>query len=365
MNLFFELIQVSVGTRDKMSRVPDVHEWETLLELARQHTLVGVMLDGIERLPEDQRPDLDLKLEWIGEAMVIEEENKVKNRQTEKLVKILKKDGYNGVVLKGQGLAQLYPKPLRRMSGDIDFWITSHSRDEVVKYLNGKGFNSRVVYHNMPLPCFKGTEVEIHFTPSWMNNYFINRRLQQWFGDMSAKTREVTLTTGERIPVPSDTFNAVFVLQHIYRHLFGSGIGLRQLMDYFYVLRQVSGEGLAVSGDIIHQTSFILHQLRMDKFTAAVMWVLKEVMAMPQEWMLCEPNEKEGRWLLKEIMLAGNFGHYDERISIPENESKVHSFFRITKQNMRLLEHYPDETLWNPLYRAWHYCWRKVKGYRI
>lgn len=365
MDLFFELIQVSVGTRERLSRVPAAHEWEKLFELAQQHTLVGVMLDGIERLPREQMPDLDMKLDWIGETMFIEEENKVKNRRTEKIVKLLKKDGFKCVVLKGQGLAQLYPNPLRRMSGDIDVWITSHSRDEVVKYMRGNGFDGRVVYHNMPVHWFKNTEVEVHFTPSWMNCWFMNRRLQRWFDVMKDKTVEETLSTGERIPVPCLAFNAVFVLQHIYRHIFGSGIGLRQLIDYYYVLRQVSSEGLAVSGDIIHQTSSTLHQLRMDQFTAAVMWVLKEVMAMPEEWMLCEPNEKEGRWLLSEILRAGNFGHYDDRISIPENETKIHSFFRITRQNMRLLGHYPEETLWNPAYRAWHYGWRKVKGYRV
>lgn len=365
MDLFFELIQVSVGTRERLSRVPTAHEWEELLELAQQHTLVGVMLDGIERLPEEQMPELDLKLEWIGETLTIEEENKVKNRQTAKVVRRLRKDGLKGVVLKGQGLALLYPNPLRRACGDIDVWITSHSRDEVVKYLRGEGFDGRVVYHNMPVDCFKNTEVEIHFTPSWMNCWFTNRRLQRWFGAMKDQTAVATLTTGEQIPVPCEAFNLVFVLQHIYRHLFGSGIGLRQLMDYYYVLRQVSGEGLAVSGDIIHQTSSILHQLHMMKFTGAVMWVLKEVMGMPEEQMLCAPDEKEGRWLLSEILQAGNFGHYDDRISIPENETKIHSFLRITKQNLRLLDHYPEETLWNPAYRAWHYVWRKMKGYRV
>lgn len=359
MDLFFELIQVAVGTRERLSRVPDTHEWETLLELARQHTLEGVMLDGVERLPREQMPDLDMKLDWIGETMFIEEENKVKNRRTEKIVRLLKKDGFECVVLKGQGLAQLYPNPLRRMSGDIDVWITSHSRDEVVKYLKGKGFDGRVVYHNVPVHCFKKTEVEVHFTPSWMNSWFENRKLQHWFGMMKDKTEVTTLSTGEQIPVPCEAFNLVFVLQHIYRHLFGSGIGLRQLMDYYYVLRQLKDKREKIN---VVET---LRSLNMMKFTSAVMWVLKEVMGLSEEWMLCGPNEKEGRWLLSEILLAGNFGHYDDRISIPNNETKIHSFLRITKQNIRLLGHYPEETIWNPAYRAWHYCWRKVKGYPV
>lgn len=361
VELAIELIQVSLGNREKITHVPSEKEWEKLFDFAYEQTLVGVMLSGIERLPSDQWPPMMLKLEWIGEVQMIEHTNIEMNRQTEEVVKQLRQDGFECVVLKGQGLAQLYPEPLRRMSGDIDVWITSHGRDAVVKYLRSKGVNGRVVYHNMPVEnWFEETEVEVHFTPSWMNNYFTNQRLQKWFSGQRSAVCELELCTGERIPVPSIAFNAVFVLQHIYRHLFGSGIGLRQMMDYYYVLKKCHTDNTDFT-DIIRT----LKRLHMLKFTAAVMWVLKEVMGMPEEWMICEANEKEGRWLLSEILRAGNFGHYDDRIDIPENESKIHSFFRITKQNLRLLGHYPDETLWNPAYRAWHYCWRKVKGYPI
>lgn len=359
----YELIQVSLGNREDLSHMPSTKEWEELFEFALQQALLGVMLSGMERLPNGQWPPMELKLEWIGEVQMIEHTNMAMNRQTKAVVKQLRQDGFECYVLKGQGLAQLYPEPLRRMSGDIDVWVTSHKRDEVVKYLRGKGYEGRVVYHNMPVDWFDDTEVEVHFTPSWMNCWFTNRKLQSWFSTMAegrGKMEGITLSTGERIPVPSVEFNLVFVLQHIYRHLFGSGIGLRQIVDYYYVLEKVHIENTDRTG-----TLRVLKSLHMMKFTAAVMWVLQEVMAMSREWMLCEADEKEGRWLLKEILRAGNFGQYDDRIVIPENESKTHSFIRITKQNMRLLGHYPEETLWNPVYRAWHYCWRKVKGYPI
>lgn len=368
MDLFFELIQVTVGTRERLSRVPTSNEWEVIVELALQHTLVGVMLDGVNRLMVNDEKSIvnlpiDLKLEWIGDVQMIEHINIEMNRHLEEVVKQLRQDGFECMVLKGQGVAQLYPEPLRRTSGDIDVWIISHKRDEVVKYLRAKGFDGRVVYHNMPVKLNDGTEVEVHFTPSWMNCWFTNRKLQRWFSTMAEgrdKMEDITLSTGERIPVPSVEFNLVFVLQHIYRHLFGSGIGLRQIVDYYYVLEKAHIENTDRT-----ETLRVLKRLHMMKFTAAVMWILQEVMAMSREWMLCEADEKEGRWLLKEILRAGNFGQYDDRIVIPENESKIHSFIRITKQNMRLLGHYPEETLWNPAYRAWHYCWRKVKGYPI
>lgn len=371
VDLGFEIMQVAQGYREKLSREPTATEWEEMFHFAYEQTLEGVMFSGIERLFSPTSGDgvipmipLDLKLGWFGEVQMIERTNIEMNRQAEELVKQLRQDGFECVVLKGQGIAQLYPEPLRRMSGDIDVWITSHSRDEVVKYLRSKRGNARVVYHNMPVDnWFEDTDVEVHFTPSWMNCWLTNRRLQRWFRQMaerSGKMEDMTLVTGERIPVPCVEFNLVFVLQHIYRHMFGSGIGLRQIMDYYYVLKKSFFDNTDITG-----TLRVLRKLHMMQFTSAVMWVLQEVMAMPKEWTLCEPDEREGRFLLSEILRAGNFGLFDDRITIPENESKIHSFFRITKQNLRLLGHYPEETLWNPAYRAWHYCWRKVKGYPI
>jgi len=182
--LEFELIQVSVGTRDDLSLVPTDSEWDKLIDFADRHALLGVMLIGIEKLPQEQKPKFAMLLEWIGEALIIEEQNKVLEKNSEKVAKWLENDGLKCVVLKGCGLSQFYPNPHRRQSGDIDIWITpmngeclSKRRNRVVKYLRNRGVDGMEVYHNMPMELKDGTEVEVHFTPSWMNCWFTNRRL--------------------------------------------------------------------------------------------------------------------------------------------------------------------------------------------
>lgn len=360
MVLAFELIQVALGKREQLDKVPSAGEWEKLQAFAYRQTLVGVMFSGVEKLPKAQRPPIEILLDWYGTTEEIKSLNLLMDKQVGKVAGRLEKAGFPGVVLKGQGLARLYPEPLLRMSGDIDIWLKGRRRD-IVAYLRGKGVDGRVVYHNMPFEL-DGYEVEAHFTPSWMNCYLTNRRLQRFFASQQAGQLEHIVKIGEsgtEIPVPTQAFNRVFVLQHIYRHLFGSGIGLRQLMDYYYVLEQ----GFTDSERM--ETLLVLRQLHMLKFARAVMYVLQTVFGMEERNMLLAPDEKEGRFLLAEIMRAGNFGCYDDRIVIPEDEGKLHSFFRITRQNMRLLKHYPKETLWNPVYRAWHYVWRKVNGYPI
>ena len=155
------------------------------------------------------------------------------------------------------------------------------------------------------------------------------------------------------IPTPTLAFNRVYILVHIYRHLFHEGIGLRQLLDYYFVLHQGFTEEERT------ETMRTLRSLRMERFAAAVMWMLQEVYGMEDRYLLTAPNEKEGSFLLSEIMLAGNFGHYDERIKRVANESAFHTFYRRVARNFRFVRSYPSEVLWSPLFKLWHWAWRR------
>ena len=154
------------------------------------------------------------------------------------------------------------------------------------------------------------------------------------------------------IPTPTLAFNRVYILVHIYRHLFHEGIGLRQLLDYYFVLHQGFTEEERT------ETMRTLRSLRMQRFTAAVMWVLQEVFAMDDRYLLTAPNEEEGRFLLSEIMLAGNFGHYDERIKRSAKVTEWGLFCRRVGRNLRFLRSYPSEVLWSPFFKLWHAVFR-------
>ena len=96
----------------------------------------------------------------------------------------------------------------------------------------------------------------------------------------------------------------------------------------------------------------------MGKFAAAMMWVLHEVFAMSAHYYICEPNEKEGRKLLAEIMRGGNFGHYDKRGKKMRNGGTIpHAIWKL-KRVMGLVSSYPEEALCEPFFRIWHWGWR-------
>lgn len=317
--LFYELLQVAIGNRTALTHTPSEEEWREVFALAQKQAMMGVAFRGVERLGADQRPPKSLLMPWYVTTERIKAMNADLDAKALRVANRFRKDGFRSVVLKGQGIARLYvvkdgagaTTSLKdyRMPGDIDIWLEG-KRGRILDYVRQHDAGCKPVYHHVDFPEIGGTEIEVHFTPSWMNDYFVNRRLQRFFrkeGVTPFASQEVRGDYDE-IPTPSLAFNRVYILVHIYRHLFGEGIGLRQLLDYYFVLAQ------GCSAEEREETMRVLRELRMQRFAAAVMWVLQEVFAMDEGLLLTRPDEREGRFLLNEIMLAGNFGKYDERI---------------------------------------------------
>lgn len=334
-------------------------EWKTIYELAKKQTLTGILLEGIKKLPKEQCPPKQVLLQWFTNVENIRKRNQELNRLVIKVSQKFKKDGFKSVILKGQGNALLYPDPLLRTSGDIDIWLDASKKD-IIKYVRKYCPNEEIVYHHAEFPVMKACNIEVHFTPSWMNNYFKNKKLQKLFREFKDKqfTHEVSLPDSkEKICIPTIEFNRIYILLHIYRHLFDEGIGLRQILDYYYVLKQECSEEEKAN------SYKWIKELGMQRFCSAVMYMMQEVFGLESKYLICAPSVKEGKFLLDEIMRAGNFGKYDERIVRKQNESHLHKYIRKIKRNSRFIKSYPNEVLWNPIFRLWQYCWRKKNGY--
>ena len=352
--MFFELLQIAAGNRKWFSSLPSEEEWRELFDLAEKQTLTGVAFYGIERLPLEQRPPKPLLMKWYSATERLKALNAEMNAKVVAVARRFRRDGFRSVILKGQGIATLYPDASYRTPGDIDIWVEG-GRERVAAYLRGIAPKCKVVYHHADFYPIGGTDIEVHFMPTWMNSYFTNRCLQRFFADKALDCFKDALDeVGDdgRIPVPTLELNRVFILVHIYRHLFSEGIGLRQLMDYYYVLRQGFTEAER------RETLQVLESLKMVRFAGAVMYVLQRVFGMEDRYLLLPPNEKEGRFLLNEIMMAGNFGHYDKRIKREKNYGEWDGFLRRVGRNFRFVRSYPSEVLWSPLFKLWHFVMR-------
>ena len=146
-NLFNELIQISLGGRDRLSRVPSEAEWEMLLQEARRQCVVGVLLEGVERLPAELVPYQQMLLQWIGLGQITDNTYSLQCNRAKELTERLGVLGIRSCVLKGVGVAQLYPSPSHRQCGDIDLWVDK-SRDGLMPYLSGKYEIGMNVWHH-------------------------------------------------------------------------------------------------------------------------------------------------------------------------------------------------------------------------
>lgn len=360
-SLFFELVRVSVGTAPSLSRIPTAEEWEGLYDEANRQALAGVLLEGVKKLPQEQMPSRQMRMNWHATSEQIAAQNRQLDKDTVWASQKWQKVGYENIILKGQGNALLYPIPERRASGDVDIWLDG-DRKEIVKYIKRIFPKEEVTRIEMSFPIKKGTVIEVHFIPSFLYDPFADRKMQRFFKEHQRKPMTVTLPSGE-IRVPSLEMNLVFQLTHIYRHLFYEGIGLRQLMDYYYLLQSVSRENDQRRAELLQDTLKALKSIGLQKFCSALMWVEAEVFGLQRELMITEPNEREGRFLLSEIMKAGNFGHADDRVG---NWAEMNRWQRLvwgSKWALRLIGHYPREVMWHPIYRFSQYFWRVYNGY--
>lgn len=359
-HLFFELTRLSCGTGEaRLSRNPSPDEWAAIHKEAFRQTMAGVLFAVIERLPAEQRPPRGLLLQWFAAKERIVASNRLLNIRAVEACRLFGRDGFRSVVLKGQGLSLLYPDPLLRQPGDIDIWLDG-SRKRISEYGRRRFPSVPVRYHHMDFPVFADVAVEVHFIPSWMNRYDSHRRLRHFFRtEAERQFRHYVQLPGDagEVAVPTLSFNRIYLLVHIYRHLFGEGIGLRQMQDYCFVLRQ------GTTAEERQETMEVLGRLRMVRFARSVMYVLQEVFGLPAEYFLCEPDICAGRFLLSEIMQAGNFGKYDARLQRRPDETAAYRFRRSLRRNVRFLRYYPSEVLCDPVFKIWLYAWRRWHGF--
>ena len=394
--LFFELIQVAICHRDSLSRVPSTAEWSMLYSLSVKQAVAGVCFCGVQRLPKEQLVEMpvQLKMQWFALASQIKARNELLNHRCVEVQRMLTEEGMKSCILKGQGVSKLYKirndelgvrngvnLGLYRQSGDIDVWVDG-GMEKALRWCREKYDDVEYDYINAHVPVFKDVEVELHWRVQSMTNLFRNRRLQRWLereetkemifgGKTDMKPSESLQSSETSITVPSLEFNAFYLMLHSYNHEFSSGLGLRQLMDYYFLLRNLNlGSNVNfnnLSADVRQMSdrgfcldvNELFHNFGMERFVGAVMWIMQDVFGLERKRLLCEPDETEGRYILAEVMAGGNFGHHDERIK-KVGKGKWQSVFATLQHAMHVLRRYPSEALWMPVWMVYHFIWKKT-----
>jgi hypothetical protein len=318
--LFFTLLRFAIGASrefpvfgaDNIS----AEDWEWLYGLCGRQSLLGVAFYTIQQIPSRKPETLgmpqQLYLKWFYQAEGIRSLNERHYACSGELTQKFAAEGCQALILKGQANSLLYPDKFIRQTGDIDIWV-SGGREAVIALLSRMNLMDGAVVSSHDVGLRKdlfGVEVEVHFNCiQSANNPFANKRLRAFLAGEMGAAHLVPAGDTKDAPsfyVPSNKFALVMQLSHIYKHLLGLGVGLRQVMDYCVLLRASSDEDRA---DVAAR----LKSLGLNRIAGALMWVLSEYLGLESQYLLCAPDARRGRILFREIMLDGNFGKHAQR----------------------------------------------------
>ena len=303
------MLSYSLGQAAAVPRLT-AGEWQQLFEDASRHSLVGVLFDGIQRLRKQDKtlcPPLPLLLRWAGDAENIAQLNREMNGEAARLTRLFGGEGHATAILKGQANARLYPNPRSRQPGDIDIWV-SGGKESVMATLLRLGMmddTADIGYHHIALEHnAQGIEVEVHFLPtSGHNNAACNGHIQQF---LDAELRRGLRLADEGFCIPSICFALVMQLAHIRHHLIKEGVGLRQVTDYWILLRHSSADERQMIASRLKDFGLV-------SMARALMWIIGSVFGERECLLPVKPSPRKGRWLLRRVLRTGNFGRHDRK----------------------------------------------------
>lgn len=368
--MFFQLIQIAVGSKKCLTVVPSEEDWNKLYKMSFKQAISGVVFYGMQKLCKEspeQTENLtsELRMQWLVMAVRIQERNEQLNKRCSELHCKLQQAGFRTCILKGQGVATLYSNPydgkdgdtlsLLRQPGDIDAWVEG-ARDEVLDLVRRQGIEVAYIDSvHAHAAFFDDVEVEVHSRPSWMYNSKHDKIFTAfWKGQQERQFSNFDMTLG--FCYPTVAFNLVYSLLHINRHIFEEGIGLRQLMDYYFILKTSTSKERIIAVRV-------LESMNLRCFAAGIMYIEQKVFGLTEEYYIVQPDRNEGEFLLKDILVGGNFGKFDSHNISTRLDERWKRGVHTLIHNYRYLTHYPSEVFSIPIWKLRHYVWRKIKGY--
>lgn len=341
-DLVFELLLVCTAARKDLRQTYTDEDWNGAFAIAKCQAIVGVLFSAIEKL--ETQPSKILLLQWIGLSQMVEQESVRMAEAGAAVVKYFHENGFACQILKGSAVGRYYPQPNRRTSGDIDIWLDGGRKRiyDFARAFDNDGKLYGVNYHHIHFHLIENIHIEVHIWPSYLSSPLRNWRLHRF-----CRLHKPTMESDK----PSLAFDRVFILLHCYNHFCGHGVGLRQIMDYYYVLKQGFTE------DEREDSVYWIKKLGMSQFAQGLMWVLREYFGLEEQYLMIQPDEKEGRFIISEVLQTGNMGHGDTR-NWGSMRSPLSRFLLNLRRDFYLVGHYPQEALWQPFFSIWLYFWR-------
>ena len=283
-------------------------DWRKVYQLAGEQSVIGLVLSGIEH--SNVKPPQELLLQWIGEVQMLEQQNKAMNQFVSLLIDKLRSAGVYNLLLKGQGVAQCYEKPLWRACGDVDLFLSNDNYEKAKQYLlplSSSAENEYPTAKHLAM-TIDSWVVELHGLLRCTLSSRINRELDQirrnTFYEGNVRS---WLNNGVQVFMLGVENDIIYVFVHFLNHFYKGGIGLRQICDWCRLIWTYR-----TSLNCEHLESRISKMGLMTEWKAFGAFAV-DYLGMPSEAMpMYSPDKKWKRKADKIcafIMEVGNFGH--------------------------------------------------------
>lgn len=308
--LFLKLVCAGLRETDVQLSAYGETDWGIVLQLAEEQSVVGLVAAGLEKVKDITVPK-EVVLQFVGSTLQIEQRNKEMNEFVAKLTKRLRSSDVYSLVVKGQGLAQCYEKPLWRACGDVDLYLSKDNYEKAKEFLIPRashvdGEDKKQKHQGMTID---GWVVELHGTMYGEISRRMNKGLDEVHQDIfyGGAVRSWN-NNGVQVFLPSADNDVIIVFTHFLQHFFVEGVGLRQICDWCRLLYTFR-EKLDVK----------LLEKRLSRMGLMSEWkvfgaLAVDYLGMPEEAMpFYDAKFKEkGKRVLKRVLKSGNFGHNND-----------------------------------------------------
>ena len=304
--MIFELIQVAFGYRKQLSRQLSLEEWRKVYKQASKQTVIGIVFQGIQKLPKEQWPPQSILFEWIGQTEQIRQQNRKVNAVLKELTSLFNANNIRYFIVKGQIIGSYYSDPLLRQAGDIDYYVEEQNFERARLLIErewGVTFEGTEGHHHIEFE-YKDVLFEQHQTLIKLydkeKNEYWERLMKESYGVMEIE--------GVPVSVLSPTLHSLYIFLHLYHHLLELGVGLRQFCDWAAILH-------ACKNEIDHQAiRKHLELLGIERAYRACGCLLIDYLGLPKvdfTYELVSSDKRYAKSILDVVMYRGNMGHYN------------------------------------------------------
>lgn len=339
---YFAIIRFAIGTEKRMPDNMENIDWQDFFDFCCRQSIAGLVFGGLERSGTKVPPQVLFK--WLGIVNIIKNKNLSVDKKVVLVTKFFRDRGYRSCILKGQANAMMYPKPELRSPGDIDIWVEGKTED-IIRMVQREAPSGHYSLHHVTMPVFKDVSVEVHYRPIFLDNWLLDKRFKSYLDGIADRQFAHSICLGENdalVGSLTDDFNALYQLLHMWHHLFSTRNNLKQLIDYYYLLKRGIGE------EARKEIVALFYDLGVMKYARGIMWIQQEVFGLEPRYLLVEPDEKIGKVLLTETLSYG----------LKKKHTKRNVIIGRIADNAHLFRYFPSSVVINPVYLVWHQWWK-------